>query len=196
MSSWCCSFVRQHRLSTPYNLLYPFIIRRYIGPYHKYSYGSVGNDFFNSRLQALNIETGKRYRGQISFWHYKKSWGLITDDLTGEQYKFHHSDIIGKNGFRELLIWRNVEFTAKRASQYRLVAVDVIDLGPSAYLPPKGVTESIDYPVHHLENKAQWDTIPSWYSCIRKGHSPLDYLPPIKPLIYEDAKWKPWKRKY
>jgi len=62
-------------------------------------------------------------------------------------------------------------------------------LGPSAYMPPTGVTESINYPDHHLKNKAQWDSIPLWYQNVRKSHGPLCQMPRVKPLMYKDAKW-------
>lgn len=113
----------------------------------------------------------------------------MTDDLTGEIYHFHHSDIIGMKGFRELLMWRNVEFTPTRKDNFTLWAADVMDLGPSTYLPPTGITEKIQYPTNHLDNKPQWDSVPFWYHPVRKSHGPLCEMPRLKPLIYKDAKW-------
>merc|ERR1712228_745822 len=94
-------------------------------------------------------------------------YGEITDDLTGEVYHFHHTDILGKRGFRDLFLWRNVEFTPTRKDNFSLVASNV----------------------NHLENKNQWDSIPLWYPHVRKSHGPLCEMPRVKPLIYKDAKW-------
>eukprot|EP01083_Nonionella_stella_P073675 199438_1 len=164
-------------------------ICRYIGPYRNYKYGGKGNHFYNETLSSHGVDTNGRVRGQISWWNYYKSYGTITDDLTGETYHFHHQDILGKKGFRDLFLWRNVEFTPARKDNFTLWAQHVIDLGPSAYMPPTGVTEAIKYPTTHLDNKNQWDSIPMWYHPVRKSHAPLCQLPRVKPLMYRDAKW-------
>eukprot|EP01084_Bolivina_argentea_P252328 423517_1 len=168
--------------------IYTHIIR-FIGPYRNYRYGGKGNNFYNETLSTCGVDTSRRCRGQVSFWNYYKSYGEITDDLTGEIYFFHHNDILGQKGFRELLLWRNVEFTPCKNGNFELLAENIIDLGPSSYMPPTGITEAINYPTNHLENKNQWDSIPSWYHPVRKSHAPLCQMPRVKPLIYQDAKW-------
>jgi len=86
-------------------------------------------------------------------------------------------------------MYRNVEFSPGK-KQAELVARDVIDLGPSAYMPPTGLTEALEYPTSHLENKGQWDNIPFWHSVVVRNHGPLCVMPRVKPLIYKDRKWK------
>ena len=164
-------------------------IIRYIGPYRKYKYGGRDNHFYNETLASFGVDISHRVRGQISNWNYHASKGEIVDDLTGEIYHFHNTDILGKKGFRDLFLWRNVEFTPYRKDNFELRAKDVIDLGPSSYFPPTGITEKINYPETHLQNKPQWDSIPFWYHPVRKSHGPLCQMPRVKPLMYKDAKF-------
>ena len=164
---------------------------RNIGPYRNYRYG--GDSFKHNKLESLNIigKNERRVRGQVGFWNYHKRHGIIIDDLTGEQYVFSFKDILGMNtNVSKLLVYRNVEFTPVRKSNFELVAQNVIDLGPSSYMPITGVTEKINYPTKHLENRAQWDGIPYWYHPVMNSMFPLCELPRVKPLIYKDAKYK------
>ena len=84
-------------------------------------------------------------------------------------------------------MWRYVEFAPRRLANDELVARDVLDLGPSAYLPPTGVTEAEEYDTSHLNRVPQWDGIPYWYHPSKKSHGPMCQFPAIKPLIYRDA---------
>ena len=160
---------------------------RFIGPYRNYRYG--GKSFNHNRLVESGILNDEpRVRGQVAFWNALDKHGIIIDDLTGEQYSFDFNDILGKNEKqRKLLVYRNVEFTPVRKSNFELIATDVIDLGPSAYMPPSGVTERIRYPTVHLKKRGQFEGIPYWYQNVIKSFAPLCELPRVKPTMYKDG---------
>ena len=168
---------------------------RFIGPYRNHKYGG-SNNFYHKQLSKFDIDTSNRVRGQISFWHWQYSWGIITCDLTGDHFHFDHQQILAKNGFRELMIWRNVEFTPNRSTLYKYIATDIIDLGPSAYMPPTGVTESQKYPEIHLTYKNQWDNIPYFYHTTYKSGGPMNQMDRVKPLLYKDGKVDPYLKRY
>lgn len=154
------------------------------------------NIVYHEELEKLEIDTSKRVRGQVSFWHWRDSWGFITCDLTGDHFIFDHKEILGKNGFRELFVWRNVEFTPNRGKPFNFIATDVIDLGPSSYMPPTGITESIKYPEVHLTYRNQFDNIPYFFHMTIKSGMPLNQMDRIKPLIHKDGRPDPLIKRY
>ncbi|ETO10103.1 hypothetical protein RFI_27273 [Reticulomyxa filosa] len=99
--------------------------------FHKYEKCLHGAFFFCEWLCDLQLST----RSLVQ-WRYLRKAAYVGKCLIGT--------IVGVE------VWRNVEFSPKRLTNFELAAKDVIDLGPSSYRPPTGVTEEINYPTNHI----------------------------------------------